>query len=99
MAAPRKPTIFTGNSPLAPLMAQLIQEKRACGYRYDVGVWSLRRLDAHLCRRTRGLDRRFVGRLGACLDQLAGFREVTRRGIGGNGAELPEILAAVAAFG
>ena len=50
MAAPRKPTTFTGNSPLAPLMAQFIQEKRACGYRYDVGAWSLRRLDAHLCR-------------------------------------------------
>jgi hypothetical protein len=50
MAAPRKPTIFTGNSPLAPLMAQFIQEKRACGYRYNVGAWSLCRLDAHLCR-------------------------------------------------
>jgi hypothetical protein len=35
MAAPRKPVTFTGNSPLAPLMAQFIQEKRACGYRYD----------------------------------------------------------------
>ena len=50
MAAPRKPTMFTGNSPLAPLMAQLIQEKRACGYRYNVGAWNLCRLDAHLCR-------------------------------------------------
>jgi integrase/recombinase XerD len=50
MAAPRKPATFTGNSPLAPLMAQFIQEKRACGYRYNVGVWNLRRLDAHLCR-------------------------------------------------
>ncbi len=50
MAAPRKPTTFTGDSPLAPLMAQFIQEKRACGYRYNVGAWSLRRLDAHLCR-------------------------------------------------
>ena len=33
MAAPRKPTTFTGNSPLAPLMAQFIQETRACGRR------------------------------------------------------------------
>jgi|GEM_PF-1339529 integrase len=50
MAAPRKPATFTGSSPLAPLMAQFVQEKRACGYRYNVGAWSLRRLDAHLCR-------------------------------------------------
>ena len=27
MAVPRKPATFTGNSPLAPLMAQYIQEK------------------------------------------------------------------------
>lgn len=50
MASPRKPATFTGDSPLAPLMAQFIQEKRACGYRYNPGVCSLRRLDAHLCR-------------------------------------------------
>jgi integrase/recombinase XerD len=45
-----KHATFTGNSPVAPLMAQFIQEKRACGYRYNPGVCSLRRLDAHLCR-------------------------------------------------
>lgn len=50
MASPRKFATFTGNSPLALLMAQYIQEKRACGYRYNPGVCSLRRLDAHLCR-------------------------------------------------
>ena len=50
MASSRKPATFSGNSPLAPLMAQFIQEKRACGYRYNPGVCSLRRLDAHLCR-------------------------------------------------
>lgn len=49
MAAPRKPVTFTGNSPLAPLMAQFVQEKRACGYRYDEHVWSLRRFDTYLC--------------------------------------------------
>jgi hypothetical protein len=38
MASSRKPATFTGNSPLAPLMAQFIQEKRACGYRYNPGV-------------------------------------------------------------
>ena len=50
MAAPRKPTRFAGNSPLAPLMAQFVQEKRACGCRYNVGARGLCRLDAHLCR-------------------------------------------------
>jgi len=50
MASPRKLTPFAGGSPLAPLMAQFIQEKRACGYRYNAGAWSLGRLDAHLCR-------------------------------------------------
>ena len=50
MAVPRKPATFTGNSPLAPLMAQYIQEKRACGYRYNDTALSLRRFDAHLCR-------------------------------------------------
>ena len=50
MAVPRKPVTFTGNSPLAPLMAQFIQEKRACGYRYDECASSLRRFDAYLCR-------------------------------------------------
>ena len=48
MATPRKPVTFAGSSPLAPLMAQYVQEKRACGYLYNVGAWSLRRLDAHL---------------------------------------------------
>lgn len=50
MATPRKPATFTGNSPLAPLMAQLVQEKRACGYRYDEYVSNLRRLDTYLSR-------------------------------------------------
>ena len=50
MAMPRKPVTFTGSSPLAPLMAQFIQEKRACGYRYDSCAGSLRRFDAHPCR-------------------------------------------------
>lgn len=50
MATPRKPVTFTGNSPLAPLMAQFVQEKRACGYRYDECASSLRRFDAYLCR-------------------------------------------------
>ena len=50
MATPRKPVTFTGNSPLAPLMAQFVQEKRACGYRYDDCAWSLRRFDTYLCR-------------------------------------------------
>ena len=35
MATPRKPVTFTGSSPLAPLMAQYVQEKRACGYRFN----------------------------------------------------------------
>jgi integrase/recombinase XerD len=50
MATPRKPVTFTGNSPLAALMAQFVQEKRACGYRYDECASSLRRFDAYLCR-------------------------------------------------
>lgn len=50
MALPRKPATFSGNSPLAPLMAQFVQEKRACGYRYNAITLSLRRFDAYLCR-------------------------------------------------
>lgn len=50
MAMPPKPVTFTGNSPLAPLMAQFVQEKRACGYRYNECASSLRRFDAYLCR-------------------------------------------------
>ena len=50
MAMPRKPVTFTGNSPLAPLMAQFVQEKRACGYRYNECALCLRRFDAYLCR-------------------------------------------------
>lgn len=50
MAMPRNPVTFTGDSPLAPLMAQFVQEKRACGYRYDECAGSLRRFDAYLCR-------------------------------------------------
>ena len=65
------------------------------GLRWGRG-WGYRRLGG---RGTGALDRCFVGRLGACLDQLVGFGEVTRGGIGGNGAELPEVLASVAAFG
>ena len=56
MAMPRKPVTLTGNSPLAPLMAQFVQEKRACGYRYDECASSLRRFDAYLCRQ--GLQQR-----------------------------------------
>jgi integrase/recombinase XerD len=52
MAVPRKPVTFTGNSPLAPLMAQFIQEKRACGYRCNEYAAGLRRFDAHLCRQS-----------------------------------------------
>lgn len=49
MATPRKPVTFSGSSPLAPLMAQYVQEKRACGYRYDEYVGCLRRFDTYLC--------------------------------------------------
>lgn len=45
----------SGNSPLAPLMAQFIQEKRACGYKYHQPAVFLNRLDAFLC--SLGLDR------------------------------------------
>jgi len=55
MATPHKLVTFAGNSSLAPLMAQLVQEKRACGYRYDEYVWGLRRFDTYLCRQ--GLQR------------------------------------------
>ncbi len=46
---------FVGHSPLAPLMEQFIQEKRACGYHYDLAASILRRFDALLCEQ--GLDR------------------------------------------
>ncbi|MGO4382328.1 tyrosine-type recombinase/integrase [Pseudoduganella sp. RAF53_2] len=46
---------FAGRSPLAPLMEQFIQEKRACGYKYHHGAIFLSRFDAFLC--SQGLDR------------------------------------------
>lgn len=46
---------FAGKSPLAPLMEQFIQEKRACGYRYNHAASVLSRFDTFLC--SRGLDR------------------------------------------
>lgn len=46
---------FVGHSTLAPLMAQFIREKVACGYRYGEAASALRRFDAFLCNR--GLDR------------------------------------------
>lgn len=55
MATPYKPVPFSGSSPLAPLMEQFVQEKRACGYRYDEYVWRLRRFDTYLCHQ--GLQR------------------------------------------
>ena len=44
-----------GHSPLAPLMEQFVQEKRACGYRYVENASILRRFDAFLCQQ--GLQR------------------------------------------
>lgn len=46
---------FIGKSPLASLIEQFIQEKRACGYQYHHAVMVLNRLDTFLC--SRGLDR------------------------------------------
>lgn len=43
----------TFHSVLAPLMEAFVEEKRACGYRYNVGDYNLGRLDEHLC--TEGL--------------------------------------------
>jgi integrase len=37
------------HSPLGELMSRFIREKQACGYRYDVGLHALRRLDNFLC--------------------------------------------------
>lgn len=37
------------HSPLAPLLEQFIQEKRACGYRYDEPARLLALFDQHLC--------------------------------------------------
>lgn len=39
----------TFHSPLAPLLKQFIQEKRACGYRYDGPARLLALFDQHLC--------------------------------------------------
>jgi integrase len=44
-----------GRSPLALLMEQFVQEKRACGYNYDEAVLILRRFDAFLF--DHGLDK------------------------------------------
>ena len=45
------------------------------------------------------LDRRLIGGLSPRSDQAAGFGEITRRGIGNDGTELPEILASMPALG
>ena len=37
------------HSPLGELMIQFVDEKQACGYRYDIGIQALRRLDRFLC--------------------------------------------------
>jgi integrase/recombinase XerD len=37
------------HSPLGELMIQFVHEKQACGYRYDIGIQALRRLDRFLC--------------------------------------------------
>lgn len=37
------------HSPIAPLIKQFIQEKRACGYKYDQAPRVLKRLDGFLC--------------------------------------------------
>lgn len=37
------------HSPLGELMSTFLREKQACGYRYEVGLHSLRRLDRFLC--------------------------------------------------
>jgi integrase/recombinase XerD len=44
-----KITQFVGESPIAPLMEQFIQEKRACGHRYHHAASILSRFDAFLC--------------------------------------------------
>ena len=43
------------HSPLAPLMERYVQERQACGYRYDDARRILARLDRFLCEH--GLDR------------------------------------------
>ena len=52
---PNELTPVGGHSPLAPLMDQFVQEKRACGYRYVENALILRRFDAFLCQQ--GLQR------------------------------------------
>jgi len=52
---PNELTPVGGHSPLAPLMEQFVQEKRACGYRYVENALILRRFDAFLCQQ--GLQR------------------------------------------
>ncbi len=37
------------HSPLGELMSRFLREKQACGYRYEVGLHALRRLDHFLC--------------------------------------------------
>jgi integrase/recombinase XerD len=41
---------FKYKSPLAPLMEQLVQEKRATGRRYDTFAWVLKDFDRFLCQ-------------------------------------------------
>ena len=52
---PNELTPVGGHSPLAPLMEQFVQEKRACCYRYVENALILRRFDAFLCQQ--GLQR------------------------------------------
>lgn len=50
MSTKRK--VFCYESPLAPLMERLVQEKRASGYKYDTPAWVLKDFDQFLCRTT-----------------------------------------------
>lgn len=53
------------HSPLSELMATFLREKQACGYRYDIGLHALRRLDNFLCEQglhTVALPRELVER-------------------------------------
>jgi integrase/recombinase XerD len=43
----------TFRSPLATLMSDFIREKQSLGYKYEIGIHALRRLDRFLCRMQR----------------------------------------------
>ena len=59
-------TTMEFHSPLGELMSRFIREKQACGYRYNIGLHALRRLDNFLCEW--GLHRYFAQRGGRALD-------------------------------